>query len=125
MELLSAFPDIEDYALALLAPVGTTVLATPATITPPLVVIRRIGGSDDLITDTPRIQVDCFGGTRRQTADMAERCRQLILAAPATGIGTARIDQAQTVSAPTFLAYDDQHTQRTTATYHLSLRRPR
>lgn len=124
MELLPGFADIEDIALVLLAPVGTTVLATPEIITPPLVVIRRIGGADDVITDTAWIQVDCFGATRRQAADMAEQCRQLILAAPATGVGHASIDQTWTESAPSFVSYD-RNSQRYVATYRIALRRPR
>lgn len=125
MEQLSAFPDIEDLAMELLEPAGTTVLATPEVITPPLIVIRRIGGFDDLITDIPRIQVDTFGANRRQAADLAEQCRQLILASPATGVGHASIDQAWTESAPVFVAYDDRNTQRYVATYSLALRRVR
>lgn len=125
MELLDAFPDIEDFAMELLEPAGPTVLATPEVITPPLIVIRRIGGFDDVITDSPRIQVDVFGATRRQAADLAEQCRQLILASPATGVGHASIDQAWTETAPTFAAYDDRNSQRYIATYGLALRRPR
>lgn len=124
MELLPGFADIEDIALVLLAPVGTTVLATPEIITPPLVVIRRIGGADDTITDTAWIQVDTFGATRRTAADMAEQCRQLILAAPATGFGHASIDQTWTESAPSFVSYD-RNSQRYVATYRIALRRPR
>lgn len=124
-ELLAAFPDIEDHALGLLATVGPTVLATPEEITGPLIVIRRTGGSDDTITDIPRIQVDAFGATRRQAADLAEQCRQVILAAPATGIGHVSIDQTWTESAPTFIAYGDRAVQRYVATYRLSVRRVR
>lgn len=125
MELLPAFPDIEDIGLELLEPVGATVLATPEIITPPLVVVRRTGGADDVITDVPRLQVDCFGANRRQAADMAEQCRQIILAAPATGIGAASIDQTWTESGPIFVDYGDRNTQRYVATYRLALRRSR
>ena len=125
MELLGAFADIEDFVLELLGPAGPTVLATPEVITPPLIVIRRIGGDDDAITDLPRIQVDTFGATRRQAADLAEACRQRILAAPATGFGHASIDQSWTESAPVFVAYGDRNSQRYVATYRLALRRPR
>lgn len=125
MEVLSGFPDIEDFALKLLEPVGPTVLATPEVITPPLVVIRRTGGADDLITDVPRIQVDCFGANRRQASDMAEQCRQIILASPATGFEHTSVDQSWTESAPTFMPYADPKIQRYVATYRLALRRDR
>jgi hypothetical protein len=125
MELLAAFPDVEDLALVLLAPVGATVLATPTVITPPMVQIRRVGGTDDLITDSPRIQVDCFGGTRVQARDMAETCRQLILAAPGTAVGPVSVDAARTEAAPTYMGYGDPNIQRYVGTYRLALRRPR
>jgi hypothetical protein len=125
VELLGPFADIEDIGLDLFATVGTTVLVTPPVITPPLVVVRRTGGADDMITDVCRLQVDTFGTSHRHTADMAERCRQLILAAPAKGFGNVSIDQVSTESAPQFIAYDDQHTHRYVATYRISLRRSR
>ncbi|MET9262409.1 hypothetical protein [Amycolatopsis sp. NPDC004079] len=125
MELLSPFPDIEDFALALLESAGPTALATPEVIAPPLVVIRRTGGSDDAITDIPRIQVDCYGATRRQAADLAEQCRQLVIASPATGFDHTSIDQSWTESAPVFVPYGDPASQRCTATYRLALRRVR
>lgn len=125
MELLPPFPDIEDVGLALFAPVGPTALATPDVITPPLVVIRRTGGLDDTITDTPRIQVDTYGANRRHAADMAERCRQIVLASPATGYGHTSVDQAWTESAPTYVPYGDLKTQRYVASYRLALRRNR
>lgn len=125
MELLNAFPDIEDFGLRLLETVAPTALATPEVITPPLIVVRRTGGSDDVITDIPRIQVDCFGANRRQAADMAEQCRQLLLASPATGFDHISIDQSWTESAPTFAPYGDPISQRYVATYRLALRRTR
>lgn len=125
MEVLPPFPDIEDFALVLLETVGPTVLATPEVITPPLIVIRRTGGLDDMITDTSRLQVDTFGATRRQAADLAEQCRQIVLASPATGSGHTSIDQAWTESAPTFVPYGDLKVQRYVATYRLALRRDR
>lgn len=125
MELLDAFPDAEMVALDLLTGIADTVLATPATLRTPLIVLRRTGGADDLITDIPRIQVDCFGTNRRQAADLAERCRQRILAAPATGIGDVSIDQTWTETAPVFAAYGDLNVQRYVATYRIALRRSR
>lgn len=125
MEILGAFADIEDIVLEMLASVGSTVLATPDVITPPLVVVRRTGGFDDQITDTPRVQVECFGYTRRQTADMAEACRQIILAAPGTGYARTSIDATWTEAAPSYVNYGDRNIQRYVGTYRISLRRPR
>lgn len=125
MELLPPFSDVEDFGLLLFEVVGPTVLATPERVTPPLIVVRRTGGLDDMITDIPRVQVDVFGATRRQAADLAEQCRQIVLASPATGFAHTSIDQAWTESAPIFVPYGDQNVQRYVATYRLALRRDR
>lgn len=125
MELLDGFPDVELLALDLLAPAAPTALATPGTITPPLIVVRRIGGGDTYITDVPRLQVTTFGATRGATAALAEACRQLILASPATGGGAESIDRAWTESAPVYHDYGDQTVQCYVATYRIALRRAR
>lgn len=125
MELLTAFPDIEDFALELLGSVAPTVLATPDTITPPLIAIRRVGGADSLIIDVPRVQVQTFGSTRAQSRDAAEACRQIILASPATGFDGVSIDHAWTETAPVWADYGDQNLQRYVATYRIALRRSR
>ncbi len=124
-ELLDGFPDAEDIALALLEPAGPTSLVVPETITPPLIVVRRTGGADDLFTDSPRLQVDVFGGTHHQAAALAEACRQLVLAAPATGVAGTSIDQTWTESAPSYLDYGDRSVHRYVATYRLAYRRAR
>jgi hypothetical protein len=125
MELLPAFPDVELLALDLLASAGTTSLTTPATITPPLIVIRRVGGGDTYLTDVPRLQVHTFGANRAQTAALAEACRQLILASPADGVGSDSIDNAWTETAPIFHDWGDKTVQCFVATYRIALRRPR
>lgn len=125
MELLPAYPDAEDVALELLEAAGPTRLATPSTLTFPLIIVRRVGGFDDRITDMHTIQVECFGSSRRHAADLAERCRQLILAAPASEVAGASIDNAWTEAAPTFAAYDDRNTQRYVGTYRIAMRRAR
>ena len=122
MELLPAFADAEDIALALFESAAPTWLSTPEVITPPLVVVRRTGGTDDLITDSPRIQVDAFGSTHRQAVNLAEQCRQLVLAAPATAVAGVSIDAAWTESAPVYLDYT-QGVHRYVATYRLAYRR--
>lgn len=125
MELLPAFPDAELIALDLLSPAAPTRLATPETLTFPLVIVNRVAGFDDALTDTIAIQVDAFGSNRRQAVDVAEHCRQLILAAPATEVRGVSIDNAWTEAAPAFVAYDDRNTQRFVGTYRIAMRRAR
>lgn len=124
MELLPAFPDTEDIGLALLASLGTTVLTTPVTLVPPLIVVRRVGGFDTYITDVCRMQVQCFGSTHVQARDLAEACRQKVLAAPGAALVAGFIiDRAVTDSAPTFVDYGVPAIHRYIATYRLECRR--
>lgn len=125
MELLAAFPDAEDLGLELLSDLGPTFLATPAILAPPLIVVRRVGGYDNKITDRPRLQVHSFGSTHAQARDLAEACRQAILASPATRVAGVNIDQAITESAPTFVDYGQPAIHRYVATYRLEYRRAR
>jgi hypothetical protein len=124
VELLAAFPDAEDIGLDLLAGLGTTVLVTPATLTFPLIVVRRVGGYDNYITDRCRLQVQTFGANHVQARDLAEACRQKVLAAPGAGlVAGVSIDRAVTESAPTFVDYGQPSVHRYVATYRLEFRR--
>lgn len=125
MEVLSAFPDAEDIGLELLAPAGPTRLTTPSTLTTPLIVVRHTGGVSDWITDIPRLQVEAFGSSHRQAVDLAERCRQLILASPATGAAGTSIDRAWVESSPSYMDYGVQNIHWHVATYRLAYRRSR
>lgn len=125
MELMSSFVDIEDVALTLLQSAGPTVLATPVTITPPLIVIRRVGGFDNRITDVARLRVQTFGASHATAFALAEACRQLILASPATHVAGVNIDRAVVEAAPAYVDYGQPPLQRYIATYRLEVRRPR
>lgn len=122
---MSSFVDIEDVALALLASAGTVVLATPTTITPPLIVVRRVGGFDNRITDVARLRVQTFGATHTAAYALAETCRQLILASPATRVAGVNIDRAVVEGAPAYVDYGQPPLQRYIATYRIEVRRPR
>lgn len=124
VELLGGFPDGEDIGLDLLAGLAPTVLVTPVELNPPLIVIRRVGGSDDYITDRCRLQVQTFGSTHIQARDLAEACRQKILAAPGAALVAGFvIDRAVTDSAPAYVDYGLPSIHRYIATYRLEFRR--
>jgi hypothetical protein len=125
VELLGSFPNAEEVALALLETAAPTVLVIPEDLVPPLIVVRRVGGADDRITDQPRIQVQTFGANYAQAADLAEQSRQLILASPARAVAGATIDQAFTDTAPAYVDYGQPSVFRFVATYRLEFRRPR
>ncbi|MFI8853684.1 hypothetical protein ACIGW3_26310 [Streptomyces sp. NPDC053499] len=85
-----AFPDgvavVIDYLRSRLAdhgwpvPVGTRV---PDPRPPSFVRLERVGGTRrDLVTDGPRLTVECWGPTEEAAADLATVARALVFALP-------------------------------------------
>jgi hypothetical protein len=84
--------------------------------------VRRIGGSDDRISDYPRVDVETFGATRADAWPLAESIRQRLISGPQrTAHGL--IDRATTEVGPQEIPYDDPDVRRVLATYRLSTRR--
>ena len=128
-KLLSAFPDAEKVAMAILGSLATVVTATKDPILPPVIRVNRVGGADDLITDYPRIEVAVYGGTRPQAWTLAGQCRQAMLASRrSTWVVDGQnvlVDTADTVSAAVQVPYENPDIRRVVAIYELSYRRPR
>jgi hypothetical protein len=88
----------------------------------PLIRVRGIGGADDRITDRPRVDVETYAADYPTSRDLAEACRQRLLAYP--HITTAgNVDWAVTESKPTEIPHDDQAVRLVAATYRISFRR--
>lgn len=122
---LAAWPDAETVVMAMLTPIARTVTSTPNPMPTPIIRVQRVGGSDDRITDFPRIEVACFGENRAQAWDLAEQCRQTILASRATVVGGTLVDNATTDTPAQQIPYDDPDVRRVVAYYRLAWRRPR
>jgi len=84
--------------------------------------VRVIGGSDDRISDHPRVDVETFGLTRATARPLAETIRQRMLSGGhRTAYGV--IDRATTEVGPQEIPYDDPDVRRWSATYRLTARR--
>lgn len=125
VDKLAPFPDAETVLMTMLAPVAHTVTSTPLPLTPPMIRIQRVGGADDRVTDFPRIEVACYGANRAQAWDLAEQCRQTILASRATVVGGVLVDNATTDTPAQQIPYDAPDVRRVVAYYRLAWRRPR
>lgn len=124
--VLPPFPDAETVLLALLEPLAPTVTATPADLVAPLIRVQRVGGSDDGITDYPRMEIACYGKDRAQAWQLAEQCRQLILGSVRTRVGGVLIDNARTDNPPTQVPYaTTEDIRRVLGYYRLAWRRAR
>jgi hypothetical protein len=123
--VLPPFPDAETVVMTLLEPAAPTVTATPADLVPPLIRVQRVGGSDDGITDYPRMEIACYGKDRAQAWQLAEQCRQLVLGSVRTHVGGVLIDNARTDHSPTQVSYENADLRRIIAYFRLSWRRSR
>ncbi|QXV57350.1 hypothetical protein CVV72_10220 [Amycolatopsis sp. TNS106] len=115
--VLPPFPDAETVLLALLEPLAPTVTATPADLVPPLIRVQRVGGSDDRITDYPRMEVACYGRDRAEAWQLAEQCRQLVLGSVRTRVATVLIDTARTDNPPVQAPYSTTDDSRRVLDY--------
>ncbi|MBB5154958.1 hypothetical protein [Saccharopolyspora phatthalungensis] len=123
--VLPPFPDAETVVMTLLEQVAPTVTATPADLTPPLIRVNRVGGSDDRITDFPRVEVACYGLDRAQAWQLAEQCRQVILGSIRSRVDGVLIDDARTDNPPTQVPYaTTEDTRRVIGYFRLAWRRP-
>jgi hypothetical protein len=133
---LVGYPDIESLLIDLLADFGTVDTVTPADLATvlPFIRISRIGGTDDRITDTARVDVDCFQSTRVLVQTMAEGVRQHLIAGPYVVLEGAVIDRITTLSGPFEVAWGASGSRSTsrgydpirrfTASYTVTARRP-
>jgi hypothetical protein len=130
---LPPFPDAEDVVMALLEEVADTTTDTAATLDSdaPVIKVTRVGGTDDLITDRPLVEVAVFATTYEQARQLARQCQQVILASGGRSIVTpdhpqgVLIDKAETTSAPLRVPYENENLRHKAATYQFSFRRPR
>ena len=130
LETLAAFPDAETVMMTLLAPlvaVGRTGTSTPPDLeSGAFVRVQRVGGTDDGVTDRPRVEVACFASTRAAAQALQAECRRVILAAGATAVAGVLIDRAVTDTGPvTPPRWENLDVRWVPAFYRLEWRRPR
>lgn len=130
MTVLAAWPDAEAVVMTMLEGIAATVTSTPAEITAPMIRVQRIGGSDDFVTDYPRMSVTVFypllaeGDTAAAHA-MAEQVRQTIIGSQNTVVGGVLIDRASTATPAAQEPYENPGVRFIPAAFQLEWRRPR
>lgn len=84
--------------------------------------IARGPGSDDLITDSPTVDVECFSNDYTTAGNLAEDVRQWFHALNGRKVGSVLVDRARTVLAPSWVDYRNPGTNRFVASYRLEHR---
>lgn len=127
---LPAFADAEEVTYVLLSPIGPPVVkGTPPQINPPLILVRRLGGHSDYVTDFPQIMVTAIGATRMGSTALQLQCQQVIENAFATEVTLADnsvvlIDGTQTLTSGHPQPYENVDIREVAAVYELRMRRP-
>jgi hypothetical protein len=121
------YADVERMLVVDLAGFGQTGTVLPDGLPDalPFVRTRRIGGTDDGVTDRARVVVDVLAATRGQAWDVARHLQQHMLSGPRAVPGAGIIDRATTDVGPQDAPYEDVRVRLVTATYNVSSRRPR
>lgn len=125
MPLLSSFPKPARIVAALLPDLGTVGGETSATLQDelPFIRVRRIGGTDDGVTDIARVDVRVYAGDLTSAEDLAETIRQRLISRPAATVYGV-LDRAETEVGPQEVPGPDPETYRVVSTtYRISVRR--
>lgn len=129
---LAAWPDIHDVLIADFADLSAKVVGpkkpsnmqelVDAVPDATVILVRRVGGFDDMITDTPRVDVEVYARTYATARDTALAVQQRLLNFPRpTPAGS--IDSTRTEVGPREIPNDDQTIRCVAATYRLDTRR--
>lgn len=124
------FPDAEKVMRTLLTPVAHTVTVLDPSFTRPVILVQRVGGSDDGITDRPRMEVSVFADTREQAWALAETVRETVLAHSGKRVGGPAplgivVDKAANDTAPRQVRERDPDQKRVVQHYRLAFRKTR
>ncbi len=132
---LPPFPAIELLLMDLLDDLGTVDTATPDDLEQqlPFIQVNRIGGTDNVVTDTTRVVVSAYASDWPTGNTLAETIRQRLISGPHVLSGGV-LDQVRTVVSPQELPHSiagsrsatkgHANVRRFGATYSAVTRRP-
>jgi hypothetical protein len=131
MPVLASWPRVARIAGDVLADLGTVVGETGTNLLTQLqgghrvIRVRRIGGSDDRVTDVARIDVRVYAVNLNDAEDTSEVARQRLISGPSrTDHGV--LDRAETEVGPQEIPSPDPERCRVVSTtYRVSVRRRR
>lgn len=84
--------------------------------------IARGPGSDDMITDAPLVDVECFSNDYTTAETLAEDVRQWFHALNGRTVGLVLVDRVRTAAAPQWVDYRNPGTNRFVASYRIEFR---
>lgn len=125
MPLLASFPKATRIVASLLTDLGTTGGETSTALQSelPFIRVRRIGGTDDRVTDVARVDVRVYAEDLSDAATLSETIRQRLISGPAATTHGV-LDRAVTEVGPQEVpGPDPDHYRVVSTTYRVSVRR--
>lgn len=121
------FADVEALLVAYLQPLngirGVSVDLPPDVIKRlPFIQVNRVAGSDNYITDSPLVDVECFDTTRAKSSAVARTVHAAMMRLRHTAVNGVLVDSVETVTGPFWLNYENENLQRYVATYLVETR---
>lgn len=126
--LVMLAPDIEELLVAWLSPVGAcgTLMSTNPTM--PFILVTRLSGGDDAVTEEATVSVHCFHNTRSLAAEYARqvhyRMKNLLPKTPIlmSNGSYVSVDYVYVIEAPAWRDYEDKTLWRYCGRYRIDLR---
>lgn len=84
--------------------------------------VARGPGTDDLVTDAPTVDVECFSDVYGTADTLSEDVRQWFHALNGRKVGGVLVDRVRTAAAPAWVDYRNPATNRFVASYRLEFR---
>lgn len=84
--------------------------------------VRRGGGGDDGVTDSPAVDFDVYGRGYGPTSDEARRVRALISGLQGRSVGGVLFDVADCVSGPVYIEQENPAVDRFLLTFNIQSR---
>lgn len=121
--------DIEEFLVTYLQPVSPGNIRVDMGTQPvlPFVMLARVAGGDDRITDRPIVDIHVFHSTRALASTAAAQMHSMMRAlnskvAVTISTGTKTIDRVLTLHGPSYLKYEDETLKRYVARYEVESR---
>lgn len=118
------WPDVEAGLLDYLADLAPGSNSTPSDLQTrlPWIRVRRVGGSDDGVTDTAQVDVEVFHSSRAKAYALASAVRERLRGRPPEGPGFL-VDRVDTVLAPFEIENPNPNVTRFYSSFRLTTRR--
>lgn len=124
--------DVEDLVVTYLSPlvaVGACAARFPASPTLPFILIQRVAGGDDYITDRATVSVHSIADSQTAASDLARQAHHLMRRmhpqdAIWVGSQAVTVNRVEVEHTPIFVDWDDPILMRYVARYRIDLRLP-